>query len=448
MTPAASTDVTQRSIRATMWILLLVYILNFLDRQILNILAEPIKGELGLSDTQLGLLAGPAFAVFYAVLGIPIARYADRGSTNRVSLISVSLVIWSGMTAVCGFAQNFWQMALARVGVGVGEAGCTPAAHSLISDAVPPEKRASAIAFYGMGVPIGTLLGLVIGGTVNDIWGWRAALMLVGAPGILLALLLPLLLREPRRYGLARKDVAPVGPPQIPARKAIAEIFNSRAYVLLLVAASFAAFLAYGKGLWTLSLFIRSHGLTTTEVGLIGSVTLGIAGVFGTWLGGWAADRFGHTNRRHILTLPAVGMAVAAPIQFLGYGAPLWWVAGLLILVPTILNAAYYGPAYACVQGLVRKELRAVAASVMLFGQNLIGLGLGPFVFGALSDGLEPMAGTESVRWVLFGAAWLGFIPAFFFWRASLRLNAELDRKNEVSVPVAVPAAPGSPARS
>jgi MFS family permease len=430
MTAATSAVSAERSVRMTLWILLFVYILNFLDRQILNILAEPIKGELGLSDTQLGLLAGPAFAVFYAVLGIPIARYADRTSTNRISLISVSLVIWSGMTVICGFAQNIWQMALARVGVGVGEAGCTPAAHSLISDAVAPEKRASAIAFYGMGVPIGTLLGLVIGGVVNDIWGWRVALMLVGVPGMILALMLPLLLREPRRPGWVKGDTVPVGAPPIPTRKAISEVFTSRAYVMLLVAASFAAFLSYGKGLWTLSLFIRSHGMTTTEVGLIGSVTLGIAGVFGTWLGGWAADRFGQINRRHILTLPAVGMAIAAPIQFLGYGAPVWWVAGLLILVPTILNAAYYGPAYACVQGLVRKELRAVAASVMLFGQNLIGLGLGPFVFGALSDWLQPMAGTESVRWVLFGAVWLGFIPAFFFWRASLRLGAELDQKS------------------
>jgi MFS family permease len=417
------------SLRLTLWVLLIVYTLNFLDRQILNILAEPIKGELGLSDTQLGLLAGPAFAVFYAVLGIPIARYADRASTNRVTLISASLVIWSGMTVICGFAQNFSQMALARIGVGVGEAGCTPSAHSLISDTVAPEKRASAIAFYGMGVPIGTLLGLLIGGIVNDIWGWRIALMLVGVPGVLLALLLPILLRDPRRFGLMKGDAAPAGPPPVPVRKAVAEIFTSRAYVLLLVAASFAAFLSYGKGLWTLSLFIRSHGMTTTEVGLIGSVTLGVAGVFGTWLGGWAADRFGTINRRHILTVPAVGMAIAAPIQFLGYGAPIWWVAGLLILVPTILNAAYYGPTYASVQGLVRKELRAVAAAVVLFGQNFIGLGLGPFVFGALSDWLEPMAGTESVRWVLFGAAWLGFIPAFFFWRASLRLNAELDQK-------------------
>lgn len=417
---------TASSTRVLMWTLLVVYILNFLDRQIVNILAEPIKAELGLSDTQLGLMAGPAFAVFYAVLGIPIARYADKSSTNRVTLISVSLAVWSAMTALCGLAQNFTQMLLARIGVGIGEAGCTPAAHSLISDSVAPEKRASAIAFYGMGVPIGTLLGLIIGGVVNDIWGWRVALMLVGLPGVLLALLLPVIMREPRRVGLVKGEAAPAGPPPLPAKEAMREIFASRAYVLLLVAASVAAFLSYGKGLWTISLFIRSHGMSTTEVGIIGAIALGLAGVFGTWLGGWAADRFGQVNKRHILTLPAIGMAIAAPIQFLGYGAPIWWVAGLLILVPTILNAAYYGPTYACVQGLVRKEARAVAASVMLFGQNLIGLGLGPLVFGLLSDALMPYAGTESVRWVLFGAAWLGLIPAFFFWRASLRLQGDL----------------------
>ena len=188
------------SARVMLWTLLIVYTLNFLDRQILNILAEPIKAELGLSDTALGLLAGPAFAVFYAVLGIPIARYADKRSTNRVWLISVSLAVWSAMTALCGFVQNFTQMLLARIGVGVGEAGCTPAAHSLISDTVPPEKRSSAIAFFGLGVPIGSLLGLIIGGIVNDIYGWRAALppllvvVLAGVGGfVVMAILLPLL---------------------------------------------------------------------------------------------------------------------------------------------------------------------------------------------------------------------------------------------------------------
>ena len=408
--------------------LLLVYILNFLDRQIINILAEPIKGELGLSDTQLGLLAGPAFAVFYAVLGIPIARYADNAKTNRVWLISVCLAVWSAMTALCGVAQNFVQLALARIGVGVGEAGCTPAAHSLIADSVPPEKRSSAIAFFGLGIPIGGLLGLIIGGVVNDQYGWRMALMLVGMPGILLAFILPLLIRDPRRCAdSAHFNTAdtPVKP-KLSIKDAVREVFASKAYLYVFIAASFTAFLSYGKGLWTISFFIRSHGLSTTEAGLAMAVALGISGIIGTWLGGKMADVFGKRDKRHILTLPAIGMAIAAPILFAGYWAEDWRIAVALLILPTILNSAYYGPAYGCVQGLVRPEARAIAASLVVFGQNLIGLGLGPLLFGVLSDWLQPMAGDDSVRWVLYGAAWLGLIPAFFFWRASLRLNAEL----------------------
>lgn len=408
--------------------LLLVYILNFLDRQIINILAEPIKGELGLSDTQLGLLAGPAFAVFYAVLGIPIARYADNAKTNRVWLISVCLAVWSGMTAICGFAQNFAQLALARIGVGVGEAGCTPAAHSLIADSVPPEKRSSAIAFFGLGIPIGGLLGLIIGGVVNDQYGWRIALMLVGMPGILLAFVLPLLIRDPRRCADSAHFNTADSPvkAKLSIKDAVREVFASKAYLYVFIAASFTAFLSYGKGLWTTSFFIRSHGLSTTEAGLAMAVALGISGIIGTWLGGKMADVFGKRDKRHILTLPAIGMAIAAPILFAGYWAEDWRIAVALLILPTILNSAYYGPAYGCVQGLVRPEARAIAASLVVFGQNLIGLGMGPLLFGVLSDWLQPMAGDESVRWVLYGAAWLGLIPAFFFWRASLRLNAEL----------------------
>ena len=407
---------------------MIVYVLNFLDRQILNILAEPIKGDLGLSDTQLGLLAGPAFAVFYAVLGVPIARYADNPRTNRVWLISACLAVWSGMTAICGFAQNFVQLALARVGVGVGEAGCTPAAHSLIADSVPPEKRSSAIAFFGLGIPVGSLLGLVIGGVINDQYGWRIALMLVGAPGLLLAVLLPLLLRDPRRCADSAhfSAAASNSTAALSIKDAVREAFSSKAYLYVFIAASFTAFLSYGKGLWTISFFIRSHGLSTTEAGLSMAVALGVSGIIGTWLGGKMADIFGKRDKRHILTLPAIGMAVAAPILFAGYYAEDWRVAVALLIVPTILNAAYYGPAYGCVQGLVRPEARAIAASLVVFGQNLIGLGMGPLIFGVLSDWLQPLAGAESVRWVLYGAAWLGLIPAFFFWRASLRLKAEM----------------------
>ena len=414
--------------RLMLWTLLIVYTLNFLDRQIVNILAEPIKRDLQLSDTALGLLAGPAFAVFYAVLGIPIARYADRASTNRVALISVSLALWSAMTALCGVAQNFVQLLLARIGVGVGEAGCTPAAHSLLTDSVPPEKRSSAIAFFGLGVPIGSLFGLIIGGIVNDLYGWRAALFLVGAPGLLLALILPMIIREPRRTDGPVRDAAQNGPKKVELRvsEAFREVFSSRAYLYIFIAASFTAFLSYGKGLWTISFFIRSHGLSTTQAGLAMAVALGIAGVIGTLLGGKMADKFGKDNKRHLLTFPAVGMAIAAPILFAGYWVDDWRIAVALLIVPTILNSAYYGPAYACVQGLVRPEARAMAASMVVFGQNLIGLGMGPLLFGMLSDALIPVAGQDSVRWVLFGAAWLGIIPAFFFWRASLRLKAEL----------------------
>lgn len=427
-TAAPSINIAASSRRVMLWTLLLVYMLNFLDRQIVNILAEPIKRDLGLSDTQLGLLAGPAFAVFYAVLGIPIARYADKGSTNRVWLISISLAVWSAMTALCGFAQNFLQMALARIGVGVGEAGCTPAAHSLIADSVPPEERSSAIAFFGLGIPIGALLGLVIGGVVNDQYGWRVALMVVGLPGLLLAIVLPKIIREPRRCdgGLQNGADGTQAKAATPIKEAAREIFTSKAYLYIFIAASFTAFLSYGKGLWTISFFIRSHGFSTTEAGLSMAVALGVSGIIGTWLGGKVADVYGKRDKRHLLTLPAIGMAVAAPFLFMGYWTEDWRVALALLIVPTILNAAYYGPAYGCVQGLVRPELRAIAASLVVFGQNLIGLGLGPLAFGILSDSLQPIAGVESVRWVLYGAAWLGLIPAFFFWRASLRLKDEL----------------------
>ena len=427
-TAAQSAKIAAASSRLMLWTLLVVYILNFLDRQIVAILAEPMKREFGLSDMQLGLLAGPAFAVFYAVLGIPIARYADKAGTNRVWLISASLAVWSGMTAVCGVAQNFLQLALARVGVGIGEAGCTPAAHSLIADTVPADKRSSAIAFYGLGIPIGGLLGLIIGGIVNDLYGWRAAFMLVGAPGILLAIVLPKIISDPRRS--AENVQAAIGdppaPPALSVREAAREIFTSKAYLYIFIAASFTAFLSYGKGLWTISFFIRSHGFSTTEAGLAMAVALGMSGIIGTWLGGKMADVFGKRDKRHLLTLPAIGMTVAAPLLFAGYWVNDWRIAVALLIVPTILNSSYYGPAYGCVQGLVRREARAVAASLVVFGQNLIGLGMGPLLFGVLSDALQPMAGTDSVRWVLYGAAWLGLIPAFFFWRASLRLNAEL----------------------
>lgn len=423
----AEAQKTPNSLRLTLWVLLVVYIFNFLDRQIVNILAEPISRDLGLSDTQIGLMTGIAFAAFYTFLGIPIARYADRPKTNRVGLISVSLIIWSGMTALCGMAQNFAQLLLARIGVGVGEAGCTPAAHSLIADLAPPEKRASAISFYSLGIPIGSLLGMLIGGLVADAYGWRAAFLIAGLPGIMLAAVVFFVLRDPR---VSAQLKAAEPKPAISTVEAFREIVASRAFIMLAIGGAMAAFLSYGKATWTTIFFQRTHELSPGEVGFWFGIGGGIAGIIGTWAGGWFADKYGKENRRHVLTAPAIGMLIAIPIAISAYWVENWWYALILIMTPTFLNSMYVGPAYSCAQGLVPLRARAMASAVLLFAQNLIGLGLGPLFFGMLSDGIKPMAGDESVRWVLYGAAMLGVIPSFFFWRASLHLNRELDQKN------------------
>ena len=430
MATAPASGTGAQPVRLTLWILLAVYIFNFIDRQIVNILAEPIARDLQLSDTQIGLMTGLAFALFYTVLGIPIARLADRQTTSRPKLIAVALAVWSVMTALCGLAQNFVQLLLARIGVGVGEAGCTPPAHSLISDIVPPEKRASALAFYSLGIPIGTLLGMVIGGTLADLMSWRDAFVIVGLPGVVLALVVWFVLKDPRQSDAAAVLRAKSQPAALPLGQAVAEVMKSRAFVLLLFAGSAASFLAYGKTTWTTIFFQRTHEMTPGQVGLWFGLLGGIGGMLGTWLGGYLADKFGARNRRHVLSAPAIGMAVAVPIAIAAYHAPSWPLALLLLLIPTVCNSFYYGPCYSAAQGLVPLRARAIAAATMLFFQNLIGLGLGPLFFGMLSDWLQPVYGADSVRYVLYGAAVLGLVPAFFFWRCGLRLNEELDRKD------------------
>lgn len=429
MATAAASGTGTQSVKLTLWILLTVYVFNFIDRQIVNILAEPIARDLDLSDTQIGLMTGLAFALFYTVLGIPIARFADRATTSRPRLIAVALALWSAMTALCGLAQNFAQLLLARIGVGVGEAGCTPPAHSLISDMVPPEKRASALAFYSLGIPVGTLLGMVIGGTLADRLGWREAFVVVGLPGVALALVVWLVLKDPRRTDAATMLRNANAPSALPLGQAVAEVMRSRAFVLLLFAGSAASFLAYGKTTWTTIFFQRTHDLTPGQVGLWFGLLGGIGGILGTWLGGYLADRFGATNRRHVLSAPAIGMALAVPLAIAAYHAPNWPLALVLLFIPTVFNSFYYGPTYSAAQGLVPLRARAIAAAALLFFQNLIGLGLGPLFFGMLSDWLQPTYGADSVRYVLYGAAFLGLVPAFFFWRCSLHLDRELDQK-------------------
>jgi MFS transporter, Spinster family, sphingosine-1-phosphate transporter len=407
--------------RLLLWTLMVVYIFNFIDRQIVAILIEPIRTDLQLSDLQLGMLSGLAFALFYATLGIPFARLADNGTSNRSRMIAVFVAVWSAMTALCGLAQSFWQLLLARIGVGVGEAGCTPTAHALIADSLPPEKRAGGIAFFGLGIPIGSLMGTLIGGGMAEALGWRAAFFVVGLPGLLLAIFVWFFLKDPRMG----RDAVTDAPPRLSMMAGLKALAASPAYLMVLSAASLVAFLSYGKGVWVLSFFQRTHGLSVGQTALFVGVTLGIAGIVGTWAGGWAADRWGKHDRRHMLTLPAIAMLLAAPLLFVAYRADDWRVAVALLVLPTVANSAYYGPAYGAAQVLARPDTRAMAAAWMVFAQNLIGLGLGPLLFGALSDMLKPEYGAQSVRIVLYFAAWAGVVPALLFWFGARALGRE-----------------------
>ncbi|WP_235902624.1 spinster family MFS transporter [Sandarakinorhabdus oryzae] len=419
--------------RLLLWTLLIVYIFNFIDRQIVSILAEPIARDLDLSDSQLGLLTGLAFALFYATLGVPIARLADNGRSNRSRLIAVCVAVWSAMTALCGVAQNFTQLLLARIGVGIGEAGCTPTAHALIADSLPPEKRAGGIAFFGLGIPIGGLMGTLIGGGMAQMLGWRQAFYVVGLPGLALALFVWFFLKDPRLGRVAATDA----PPRLSMLASLKRLVASPAYCLVLSAASLVAFLSYGKGVWVLIYFQRTHKLSVGETALWVGVSLGLAGILGTWLGGWAADRWGRHDRRHMLTLPAIAMTLAAPLLFLGYSVDDWRLGLALLVLPTVANSAYYGPAYGAAQVLARPDTRAMAAAWMVFAQNLIGLGLGPLLFGALSDLLKPEYGLQSVRMVLYFAAWAGLVPALLFWLGARALGREANGKELMHAGVA-----------
>ncbi len=375
--------------------LVVVYVFNFLDRQIVTILAEPIKVDLGLSDTEIGLMTGLAFAVFYTVLGIPIARLADRA--NRVSIISAALVVWSGMTAFCGLAQNFAQMLAARIGVGVGEAGCSPPAHSLIADYFPAEKRASALSIYALGIPIGSILGLLAGGWIAEFWGWRAAFFIVGIPGVLLAMLVKLTLREPIR-GMSDPNNASS---QVVAQPALGEtltvLLRNRTMVHLAMGGALTSFVGYGLGQWLPAYFIRVHEMGVAETATYFGLVLGVASAIGTVLGGTLADRFSKFDVRMYAWLPAVGVLLAFPFYVLAMlnTNPYWSIA--ILVIPSLLNSLWLGPAFGTIQNLAPTRMRAMASAVLLFILNIIGLGLGPFLVGVLSDVLTQSFGREAL---------------------------------------------------
>ena len=385
-------------------ILLLAYIFNFIDRQIIGVLAVPIKAELQLSDTQLSLMGGIAFALFYSGIAIPVAWLADRRS--RVNIIAVSVALWSLFTAVCGLAQNFWHLFLARMGVGIGEAGGVAPSYALISDYFPPERRARALAVFSFGIPIGSALGVFFGGWIASSLDWRSAFIIVGLAGIPAAVLVKAAIREPVRggYDNAERVASAPAPP-------FGTVFTTMAakpsFWLLSFGAASGSILGYGLIFWLPSFFKRSFGLELIEVSwFYGSIVL-IGGMIGTWLGGWIGDRAGRANPGAYALIPAACFIVAAPMFAAGLFAPSLTIAWLLFVVAQALALAWLGPVINAVQHIVPPNMRATASASFLFINNLIGIGFGIFFLGFMSDRMTAAYGDEALKYsILYG---LGF---------------------------------------
>lgn len=403
-----------------LFLLVLVYTFNFIDRQIVAILAVPIKADLGLTDTQLGLMGGLAFALLYTGLGIPVAMLADRFS--RTWIMTVALAVWSAMTAVCGLAQNFAQLFLARLGVGVGEAGGVAPAYSLIADYFPAHQRARALGIYSFGIPIGSALGIVFGGLIASQVDWRVAFFVVGLAGIALAPVFRLMIKEPPRgrYDPAQGARRPAG------LRELARVLGSKpSFWLVSLGAASASMMGYGLYFWLPSFFVRSHGLTLLEASLYFGAIVLVGGLAGIWGGGWLGDRLGRLRRTRYLAVPAVAFCATAPLYVLALSSPNLTLTFLALLPPTALGLAWLGPVVAVIQHLVRPGMRATASAVYLFVLNLVGLGLGTWALGALSDALSVRFGAESLRYSILAGTGLYLIAAALFLLAMRSLERD-----------------------
>jgi len=418
--------------RYSVALLIVVYAFAFIDRNIVNVLLQPISVEFGLSDTQLGFFGGTAFGIFYALLGVPIARVADRMPRKRI--IALALAFWSALTALQAVAIGFWTLAITRIFVGIGEAGCSPPAHSMIADMHSPERRARALAVYAFGIPIGGALGLLIGGWMRALFGWREAFLVVGIPGVVLALVVLATLREPTR-GHWEGGVAARNPAQQESLRDVLRFLGKLpSFWHLAFAGSLHAFYGYGAASFNPVFFERSHGMGPAAYATIAAGIGLTSGVLGTYLGGWLGDRYGARDVRSYPFVPGIGSIVTIPFVFAVYLAPSGELALLISVVSAIASGLYLGPTFAMTQAIVPPRMRAQAAAIMLLVLNLIGLGLGPQFVGWLSDMLKPAHGIESVRWALLstivvGAGW----SAIHYWYASRTLGRDLEAQRALA---------------
>lgn len=414
-------DVSARARNVTLALLTITYFFSYMDRQILAILLEDIKADLLLNDTQLGLLSGFAFAIFYATLGIPVAALADR--RNRVNIISIALALWSAMTAACGLAQNFTHLLLARIGVGIGEAGSSPPSHSIIADLYPANKRALALSIYSLGVTLGAAAGQMFGGNLTYFFDWRVAFIAIGLPGVVLAVIVKLFATEPMR----KAEPGAVEASEMPSVIAgFRSIFANRAAVWLIIGVTLTSMIGYALTGWTPAYLIRSFQLNTLQIGNIVAPLLAVAGIASGLGSGWLAnrlsDRFGlHTQPLMVAALKAI----ALPFLIWFYLAEDAVLAVGTYFIAVLFQSCYLGPTFSLIQTLAPLRMRAVWAAITLLVINLIGLGLGPTMVGVLSDLFAPRFGDESLRYALLTIAALTPLAIFAYWRASVALKRD-----------------------
>ena len=405
-----------------LFILTIVYVLNFVDRQILVVLQEPIKAEMNLSDTQLGLLTGFLFAIFYVTLGIPIARIADKG--NRRNVITWSVAIWSAMTALSGLVTNYWQLVLARIGVGVGEAGGSPPAHSMISDYFPPGLRSVALSIFSSGIYIGIMIGFLVGGYVSQHYGWRVAFFAAGIPGLAVALLVRFTVKEPVRGLFDNKPADD----NVPGIWEAAKIFwKLKTFRYLSLACALLSFSNYGVNNWMPSFIIRSHQLSISETGVLFALLIGACGCFGAILGGVLSDKLGTRDKRWYVWLPGLMSLSGAPFLIACFFSTDLTSSMLFFIWPSIASAMFLGPGIATCHALVEPRLRALISAVIFFIVNLLGLGLGPVFTGIISDLLRETYGTVgALQYALTATTLVGSSAIIFFLLAARSIRDEM----------------------
>ncbi|HIA59191.1 MAG TPA: MFS transporter [Gammaproteobacteria bacterium] len=406
-------------------ILTTVYVSNFVDRQVINVLASYIIEDLAISDGQFGMLSGLAFACIYTTLGIPIARWADI--SNRRNVIAISVTIWSIMTAACGAAQNFSQLFLARFGVGIGEAGGSPPAHSIVSDIFPAHQRATALSVYSLGVYGGILVGTVGGAYLVQFFDWRIAFVVVGLPGIFLALLVRFVIKEPPRgMAEARKDVAPPG-----FFRVVGFLWERKSFRHLSFACALHAFVTYGMGNFMPLFLGRVHGMPILDVGLYYGLIAGIGGLAGTFFGGWMSDRMANNtgDKTWYVWIPFISTLLAIPFALITFLLmPTGVTAAFSYLLPVFAGGWYLAPCIASTHFLVGIRMRAMASAVLLFVLNLIGLGLGPMLTGFVSDYLTPSYGDNALRYAMSITVMVNLWCALHYYWATRTIRADFDR--------------------